>query len=220
MTLAVRESAVEIRSYLIGSMRNFVYLIVSPPHCLVVDPHSDISPWMADLERRGWKLTGVLLTHSHHDHIGGLREVVEKFAVPTYLHELETHRLLRLPEAVQASVRTVEEGQTITLSDTKVQVMHTPGHSPGELCYYLPQTNPPSLISGDTVFVGMVGRTDLDGGSDRELFETLQRIKTLPKHTRIYPGHHYGDTPYSTLEQELLTAAFQCKTVDELAAVP
>lgn len=209
-----------IKAFLIGSMRNFVYVVARDGEFFVVDPQPDLSPWEKFAHDHKLSFKGVLLTHTHHDHVGGVPAIVQKYSVPVYVHELDSYRFLKSPKTVQDALVPIEEGQKLTLGKSFVEVMHTPGHSVGECCFLLSDTKPFSLFTGDTVFVGMVGRTDLETGSDLQLFETLQRLKTLPGDTIVYPGHHYGLTPTSTLEAEWKTAAFECRNVDELIKVP
>lgn len=209
-----------IKPFLIGSMRNFVYVIARDGEAFIVDPQPDLAPWEKYLTDNKIALKGVLLTHTHHDHVGGVAAIVQKYGVPVHVHELDSYRFLKSPKAVQDALVPIEEGQKLPLGKTFVEVLHTPGHSAGECCFLLTDQKPFAMLTGDTVFVGMVGRTDLETGSDLQLFETLQRLKRYPGDTVVYPGHHYGQTPTSTLEQEWKTEAFLCRTVDELARLP
>lgn len=211
-------SKTTIDQFLIGGFKNFVYLLCHNGRALVVDPQADLKPWEIQMRQREATLQGVLLTHTHWDHVAGLPAVLEKYPdVKIYVHKADAGRLKK---ECEARLEFVTENDDIELAGAKVKVLHTPGHSAGECCYLIEGT-PPSLLTGDTVFVGEVGRTDLETGSTAELFTTLQRLKTLPQHTVIYPGHDYGVTPTSTIERECReSAAFKCTSIEELDALP
>ncbi|MBI2606286.1 MAG: MBL fold metallo-hydrolase [Deltaproteobacteria bacterium] len=225
-----------IDQFQIGPLRNFVYLVTFGGESLVVDPQPELAPWERRLAELGARLCGVLLTHTHHDHVGGVPEICEKYGVPVYVHALDEGRLtgkagLGLPrreveasgDRIASRLHRIVDGDRIAVGNCFVEVLHTPGHSGGE-CSYLVQESakgPSGLFSGDTVFVGDVGRTDLETGSNEEMFATIQRLKTLPPDTVIYPGHDYGRTPTSTIARESAqSAAWRCKSVEELAALP
>ncbi len=225
-----------IDQFQIGTLRNFIYLVTFDGDSLVVDPQPDLAPWEKRAIKLGTRLTGVLLTHTHHDHVGGVPEICEKYGVPVYVHALDEGRLTgkaglglsrRQIEAsgplIASKLKRIEDGDRIAVGNRFVEVLHTPGHSGGE-CSYLVQDSadgPSGLLTGDTVFVGDVGRTDLETGSNAQMFATIQRLKTLPPGTVIYPGHDYGRTPTSTIARERTeSAAFRCKSVEELAALP
>lgn len=204
-------------------MKNFVYLLTEQQESLVVDPQPDLKPWEKRMHELNAKLVGVLLTHTHFDHVGGVPLICDKYSVPVYVHEADVNRILKKKSLAQKSpdvqnlVRFVKDGDRIPLGNKQIEVLHTPGHSAGECCYKLEN----ALLTGDTVFVGTVGRTDLETGSDEEMFHTIERLKKLPDSTMIYPGHDYGNTPTTTIGREKSeSASFQCKTIEELKAIP
>jgi glyoxylase-like metal-dependent hydrolase (beta-lactamase superfamily II) len=209
-----------IDQFLIGDYRNFTYLVTIDGDSLVVDPQTDLGPWQMRLREIGATLKGVLLTHTHWDHIAGVPHVIAQYPdVPIYVHEIDARRLKEKETRVR--IRHIKDNEKIPLGNGHVEVWLTPGHSAGECCYLVRENNVTHLLTGDTVFVGDVGRTDLETGSSAELFETIQRLKTLPADTIIYPGHDYGRTPTSTLAKECeSSAAFKCKTVKELDVLP
>lgn len=225
-----------VDSFLIGDYRNFIYLITVDGQSLVVDPQSDLKPWQARMRELGSRLTGVLLTHTHWDHVAGLPAIAKEYAaadVPIYVHELDAHRLssakhsgsarsvAKPAAALEDRFHFVCDGDRISIGSQALEVLHTPGHSAGECCYLLRDHKPPALFTGDTVFVGDVGRCDLESGSVSQMYETIQRLKTLPPNTVIYPGHDYGRTPTSTLQRERDSSpAFACRSVEELDALP
>ena len=210
-----------IHQFQIGRLLNFTYLIISKNEALVIDPQQDLSPWWNFLEQSKAKLTCILLTHTHYDHVPGVQPICEKIKVPIYLHQADAFRLENWPSNIKALFRFVTDGEIIEVGHAKVAVIHTPGHSAGECCYFIQENDQTHLFTGDTIFVGNVGRTDLETGSTEELFQTIQQLKKLPLQTLIYPGHNYGKTPTTTLERERKESeAFHCKTVQELDALP
>lgn len=208
-----------VAQYGLGPLRNFVYLVLDwgSKKAAIVDPQSDLTP-VEELEQSGFELVGVLLTHSHHDHVAGLPELVERFPeLSIYVHSLDLHRL---DPSFQKSVQTIPDGAIIRVGKLKLQAMHTPGHSAGECCYFL-ENNRKYLFTGDTLFIRDCGRTDFADGSNEQMFASLQRIKALPADTIILPGHHYVKECASTLEQELRDSApLKCQSVAELASLP
>lgn len=200
-------------------MRNFTYLIEDSGEALVIDPQDNLSPWTEVLHKTHSQLKGILLTHSHHDHVRGLKVI--PIPVPIFLHTYESFRFKNWPEDILNRFQFIEDNELISCGNLQIKVIHSPGHSPGELCYLLEENAKTYLFSGDTVFVGDVGRTDLEGGNTTDLFQTIQKLKQLKPDTIIMPGHHYGQFPTSTIETEIQTSkAFQCKTVEELDELP
>jgi hydroxyacylglutathione hydrolase len=163
----------------------------------------------------------VLLTHSHHDHVAGVHELARAFPdAPIAVHPADLHRM---PSAVRASARIekLADGNVIRMGRLEIEVLHTPGHSAGECCYFVRTTEPPFLLSGDTVFVRDCGRTDFPDGSNEEMFASLQRIKKLPPSTVILPGHHYAPEVATTIGRELeQSPPFRAGDVSELEALP
>lgn len=210
----------------LGDMRNFVYVLVDweSRECAIVDPNRETQALFDALDQHSLRPTHLLLTHSHFDHVGGVRATLERYTeLKLYVHALEAHRLSARQLGRHPSIP-LQDLQELRIGALTLQVLHTPGHTAGECCFYLPSApgmDQGALLSGDTVFVGNVGRTDLDTGSDTELFSTLQRLKTFPQETLLFPGHHYAPACITTLGAEMRTnSAFLCKNVEELAALP
>ena len=212
-----------IAQFEIGEYRNFVYLILDWPsrEAALVDPQKDLTAPLTALRSHGFRLTRILLTHTHHDHIAGVPELARIFPdVPISVHSSDLHRL---PSAVRSGARIekLNDGTVLPLGKLSIQVLHTPGHSAGECSYFLETTTPPYLLTGDTVFIRDCGRTDLESGSTVEMFESLQRIKKLPPATVILPGHHYAPEVATVIERELQDSPpFRCQNVEELEALP
>ncbi|MCS7198784.1 MAG: MBL fold metallo-hydrolase [Caldimicrobium sp.] len=159
----------------------------------------------------------ILGTHGHPDHILGVDYLREKLEIPFLLHQsdadffrirenFQTFKLWGFPENPNPD-RELKEGDSLSLGEIEIRVIHTPGHSPGSVCFYLPKEG--ILFTGDTLFVGGVGRADLPGGNYRQLIKTIkERLLSLPEETVIYPGHDYGPSPTSTIKRERLFNPF------------
>jgi hydroxyacylglutathione hydrolase len=181
----------------LGHMQNFIYLIQehSSKQVAVVDPAWEIPKVVALVEHQGYKITDVLLTHSHYDHTNGLTELLNACDAQVHLLEAEAqfwdHQLDK-PKLHQ-------DGDTIQLGKIQIDVLHTPGHTPGSACYCLYE----HLITGDTLFVSGCGRCDLNGGDPEQMHYSLKRLAALPPQTVIHPGHNYGNKPSSTMAEQL-----------------
>ena len=182
----------------LGPMENFVYLIEdrASGRAAVVDPAWDVPEVLELARRHGVTITDILLTHSHHDHINGIEAVLAA-------HDAQLHLLK--PEArfwgADLGRPTLHHGgDHIRLGDTDIEVLHTPGHTPGSACYRVGDR----LVTGDTLFVFGCGRCDLAGGDPEQMFHTLKHMKErLPTDLLILPGHNYAEKPVSTLEEQI-----------------
>ena len=166
----------------------------------VVDPGMEAEPLIELLERRGLRVGRILLTHGHLDHIAGCAELARRHDCPVHLHpdDLFLYRNLvehgarygfRL-EAAPGRTEPLAHGQRLPLGTGELEVLSTPGHSPGGVCFRFITAQGPCLVCGDTIFAGNVGRTDLPGGSFARLKASiLERIFALPDETRLLPGH-------------------------------
>jgi len=181
----------------LGPMENFIYLIQDhlTGRVAVVDPAWEVDKIVSYTNQKNLKITDILLTHSHHDHINGVDEVLNHFDAQVHLLKAEAQFW------GQKNVGVLHYGgDTIKLGDTEISVLHTPGHTPGSACYHVGD----NLIAGDTLFVFGCGRCDLAGGDPNEMFETLRRIKAeLPLQTLLHPGHNYAVKSTSTLEEQI-----------------
>lgn len=185
---------------------NCFLLSNSKKKTLIIDPGEDSAKIAARIEKRGLEVEAYLLTHGHMDHISALADLSETYPAPIMMHASDlawaftdanqTPPYYYVPRRPRAQIGTFADGDR-PLADWDFDVVHTPGHTPGCVCFHFPDEN--LLISGDTLFRGSVGRTDLPGGSPRVLGDSLKRLKKLPAHTKVYPGH--GES--TTIEYEL-----------------
>jgi glyoxylase-like metal-dependent hydrolase (beta-lactamase superfamily II) len=209
-----------IAQFELGELRNFVYLILdwSTQKAAWIDPQKDVDTPLEALREHGFELSFVLLTHGHHDHIAGIPELMKRFAaLPVYVHEKDVKRL---SESARKRLSPLQDGTSLQLGEIEIDVLHTPGHTSGECSYFL-TTDRPYVFTGDTIFIRDCGRTDFDTGSNDEMFQSIQRIKTLPTNTVILPGHHYAPECATTVAKELKESPpFQCQSVKELASLP
>jgi len=127
----------------------------------------------------------VLLTHGHFDHVGGVRGIAEKTNCPVYIHEKDLSQPAEMTAGPLYYTHTYGEGDMLSLAGLSVRVLHTPGHTQGSVCLLCEDT----MFSGDTLFMGSMGRVDFPGGSWNQMMASLDRLKTLPGDYRVYPGH-------------------------------
>jgi glyoxylase-like metal-dependent hydrolase (beta-lactamase superfamily II) len=193
----------------LGPMQNFVYLIGDPVarECVVVDPAWEIDTIVETVERDDMRLVGALVTHTHQDHVGGsleswgmpgripgVEDLLGRVPLKVYVHKAEGEFL----KGFGSDLVKVDNHDTLAVGRLTLTFMHTPGHTPGSQCFLVDGR----LISGDTLFIGSCGRTDLPGSDPSEMYHSLtQRLAALPDDTVLFPGHNYGG-PSSTLGQE------------------
>ena len=207
----------------VGMLQCNCHIVGDPSsrEAIVIDPGDDASRILAVLERHHLKVVAIVITHAHIDHVVGLRRIHDATGAPVYLHaeDLGLYRLLdqqaawigwKTPDQVQID-ELVREGSVIRWGGYEFQVIHTPGHTPGSICLYMPspshagihQAGKPApadrfagrLFAGDTLFAGSIGRTDLWGGSFEEIIRSLRgKLLCLPDETLVYPGHGSATT--------------------------
>lgn len=193
----------KIEKFVIGIVSTNCYLVENEEtkECFIVDPAACPTELVSHLKKQGLKPVGIILTHGHFDHILGIDGFLKEFPVPVYAHG-EEENLLNDPSLNASAVygagytfsdaQYLRDGQRIVLAHLDIEVRHTPGHTPGGCCYYMPEEG--VLFSGDTLFFGTVGRTDLPlGDSDLLMASIREKLMGLPEETKVYPGHS-GET--------------------------
>ena len=190
----------EVRSEVLGIVGTNVYLLTNKEtaEAVIIDPADDAERILKLCDEAGAVPTAILLTHGHFDHMMAAEELSRSLEIPIYAYSGE-NALMRDPRAngsaslagFRASCtadREVTEGQMLKLAGLKIRVLHTPGHTEGSCCYYLPDEK--LLLSGDTLFRGSYGRTDLATGSDAAIIRSVRRLlREIPEDTVVLPGH-------------------------------
>lgn len=197
----------------VGGFSVFSYIVACKitNEALVIDPAAEGDRIFREAETRGYRIKYIVNTHSHIDHIMGNRKMKDLTNAQIIIHEAEARALIdQSPGMMQmfhaepspSADITVREGDIITIGETSLKVIHTPGHSPGSISLY----HNGMVFTGDTLFVGGVGRTDLGGGSWQLLASSIRdKLFTLPDETVVAPGHNYGDAPKSTIGREKIS---------------
>lgn len=188
-----------VHQFELGPWDNFIYFIgdKATRSCAVVDPAWDADFISAEAERLGVQITHILCTHSHFDHVNRVEAMLQRHDVPVHMLgeeiDFSGFRSENLMRSRPGDV--LEVGQ-----DLRITMVHTPGHTPGSTSYRIEG----GIVTGDTLFVQGCGRCDFVGGDPEIMYETLKTLReTLPRETRMYPGHNYGTRPISTLDEEL-----------------
>ncbi|MDR0966295.1 MAG: MBL fold metallo-hydrolase [Myxococcales bacterium] len=180
---------------------------------VLVDPGGDLDRIEAMVHRRGAQVEAVVATHGHVDHVGGVAEACRRFQAPFWIHAMEASvldsiplqaRLFGFPGAQKPEAqRWLNDGETFAIGHSQVCVIATPGHTPGGICLYAEAAR--LLLTGDTLFVGDVGRSDLPGGDGAQLARSIrEKLYTLPAGISFYPGHG----PSGSLDRERSTNPF------------
>lgn len=191
-------------------MQNLVYLVADRPggEALVVDSGWETGPIVDAAREAGVRVRFVVATHNHFDHTSSLRELASALGAKVVAHELSS-----IGHDVD-----VRDGDVLEVGKIRAKIIHTPGHTEDSVCVY----DGENLFTGDTLFIGNCGRTDLPGGSPEKLYRSLHEvILRLPPSTTIYPGHNYGDVRFRSLGEEALTnPALSARSYREFVGVP
>ena len=188
-------SPLEVVQLEVGLLQNFCEVIGCPRtgEAALVDPAFEVDRLLREAERRRWRVTKIFLTHTHDDHVAGLDEAAAATGARVFCHPLE----VATARVHAPDVEAVADGAWVRVGAGAVQAIHAPGHTPGCVCWFVPE--PAAVITGDVLFVGSCG----SAADPRAMLDTLQRrLGALPEHTRLYPGHDYGKTPTSSLAWE------------------
>ncbi len=198
----------EIYNLFPGSFASNCYLLLCDGHAAVVDPSANAKTILLELQKRNATLDMILLTHGHFDHIFALDTLRDATGVKAYIHQededmpqdavknafysfFQTERTYRRPDY------TLTNEQRLPLGNEWIEVVHTPGHTAGSVCYLC---NGEFLLTGDTLFDGNYGRYDLYSGNLSKLRQSLAHLRTLPQHLPIYPGHGGSTTLGNALD--------------------
>jgi glyoxylase-like metal-dependent hydrolase (beta-lactamase superfamily II) len=205
---------VEIEQMKVGYMDVFAYLVWCPrtKEALVIDPGGDEALILERIKEKGLTLKYIVNTHGHGDHTDGNMKL-KAFSGAKIVMHVEDDKMFNSPMGQEMSRPfgftpspdadiLVNDGDEILIGDFSLKVIHTPGHSPGGICLY----GEGNLFTGDTLFVGGIGRTDLPGASTSQFMKSIkEKLLTLPGETIVWPGHDYGMAPSSTIDTERKT---------------
>ena len=158
--------------------------------CVVIDPGYTPEVILDFLAGKGLKLEAILLTHGHFDHVGAVRDLAAETGCKVYLNPDDLSMPPRMTAGPLYYTDTYSDGDTLSPAGIPFQVLSTPGHTPGSVCLIAENF----LFSGDTLFAGSRGRTDLPGGSTRAIRESLRRLAALPQDYSVHPGHGESTT--------------------------
>lgn len=189
-------------------MRNFAYLIGDREtgQAVVVDPAYAAGDLLDALEADDMALSGVLVTHHHPDHVGGsmmgfelkgLAELLERVSVPVHVNTHEALWVSRVTGIPMGDLTAHEHGDKVNVGDIEIELLHTPGHTPGSQCFLLDGR----LVAGDTLFLDGCGRTDFPGGDVDEMYRSLQQLAALSGDPTVFPGHWYSIEPSAALSE-------------------
>lgn len=195
----------------LGPMQNFVYLVGdrTTRRAVVIDPAWEIERICETLATDDMVLEAALVTHYHPDHLGGnlmghhIQGVTELLArgekIKVYVHKSEAEYLPQICGLSRSDLSPTESGDDLVIGTQRIRFLHTPGHTPGSQCFLVGD----NLISGDTLFIGSCGRVDLPGSDPAQMYDSLvTKLRALPDHTVLYPGHDYAGRPTSTIGEE------------------
>lgn len=201
----------EIIQIPLSKMALFAYLAGDPESgtCAVIDPSCDTERILTAAREKNWNITQVINTHGHADHTSGNAAMIRATGATLSIHRLDAPALSTFlnkgftfflgGRPSPKADRLLEDGDEIVVGASRLKVIHTPGHTRGGICLYTPG----HVITGDTLFAGSVGRTDLAGGSLEQLVCSVrERIYSLPGEALVWPGHNYGPKPSSTVQFE------------------
>ena len=186
----------------------YILAVTTSAEAIIIDPGADYTKIKSALDKDNLKAQVIINTHGHIDHMGANHE----FGIPVWIHRLDADHLinpmkngslifLQFPYRSPSASRLLEDGEEITVADITLKVIHTPGHTPGGICLKVDNI----LFTGDTLFCGSIGRTDLPGGSQQELVNSIkEKLLVFDDNTVIYPGHG----PSSTIGNEKRTNPF------------
>ena len=165
--------------------------------CVVIDPGYEAETVLAEAKRLGKSIEAILLTHGHFDHVGAVKDIAAETDCKVYLCEEDLSMPPQLTAGTLYYTDLYGEGDVLKLAGLSFKVLHTPGHTPGSVCLQCEDT----IFSGDTLFWGSCGRTDLPGGSWATIQKSLKRLAAISGEFKVYPGH--GDSTQLSFERKM-----------------
>lgn len=216
------QSTLYLKQVELGQMANYVYLIGSTKtrEVAVIDPAWEIDRIVKLAQADDLKITHILVTHTHPDHVGGklfgleiqgIAELLEKVDAKVVINRAEAEYLVPISGS---NIVRAEHGHTLNLGDITITLIHTPGHTPGSQCFLVQDR----LISGDTLFIGSCGRVDLPGSNPEQMYDSLvNKLMKLDDRTVVLPGHNYaaGRTSTTIGEERKRNPYVQFRSVSE-----
>ncbi len=192
-------------------MATFAYIVADThsKNCALIDPAFETDTILGIVKEKGFTVTHLINTHCHSDHSAGNAAIIQKTGATFLIHKDDARYLKGFPNKMFTRLlkgkpspepnSLLNDGDTITIGEETLSVIHTPGHTPGGICLYCAG----NLFTGDTLFVGCTGRTDLPGGSMKQLVSSVKtKLFSLADDTIVWPGHDYGTMPRSTIGNE------------------
>jgi hydroxyacylglutathione hydrolase len=218
------EPRLYLRQAQIGPMANYVYILGDPVSrkAAVVDPAWETNAICDFVEKEGYEIDKILITHYHQDHLGGhmmgqsiegSAEMLKRVKAKVYVNKHEAEGTKRVAGLSDSDLVKVDAGDVFKVGDIDVKFLHTPGHTPGSQCFLAAG----NLIAGDTLFINSCGRVDLPGSDPEAMYYSLnQTLKSLDDSTVVYPGHAYSNESSSTIGKQKRTNMYlRFETLDD-----
>jgi hydroxyacylglutathione hydrolase len=218
------EQRLYLRQAQIGPMANYVYILGDPitRKAAVIDPAWDVNAICDFVEKEGYEIDKILITHYHQDHLGGhmmgqsiegSAEMLKRVRAKVYVNKHEAEGTKRVAGLSDSDLVKVDAGDVFKVGEIDVKFLHTPGHTPGSQCFLAAG----NLIAGDTLFINSCGRVDLPGSDPEAMYYSLnQTLKSLDDSTVVYPGHAYSNESSSTIGTQKRTNMYlRFETLDD-----
>jgi len=218
------EERLYLRQAQIGPMANYVYILgdTASRKAAVVDPAWDVEAICDFVEKEGYDIDKILISHYHPDHLGGhmmgqniqgAADMLERVKAKVYVNKHEAEGVKQVAGLSDSDLVKVDAGDEFKVGDIDVKFLHTPGHTPGSQCFLIAG----NLIAGDTLFINSCGRVDLPGSDPEAMYYSLNRtLKNLDDSTVVYPGHAYSNESSSTIGRQKRTNMYmRFETLDD-----
>ena len=218
------EPRLYLRQAQIGPMANYVYILGDPASrkAAIVDPAWDTNAICDFVEKEGYEIDKIFITHYHQDHLGGhmmgqsiegSAEMLKRVKAKVYVNKHEAEGTKRVAGLSDSDLVRVDAGDVFKVGDIEVKFLHTPGHTPGSQCFLAAG----NLIAGDTLFINSCGRVDLPGSDPEAMYHSLNHtLKNLDDSTVVYPGHAYSNESSSTIGKQKRTNMYlRFETLDD-----